>query len=169
MEHWFKMNLLAIDPGNEESAFVLYDTEHGEVIEFGKEENEDVLHMLDAMPDRWAFDHLAIEMIASYGMPVGETIFGTCLWIGRFVQMAATGGCREPRGHSLVYRSEVKVHLCGTMKAKDSNIRQRLIDIFGPGKSKAIGVKNAPGPLYKMKSDEWQALAVAVTFAERKG
>jgi hypothetical protein len=52
------------------------------------------------------------------------------------------------------------------MKAKDANIRQALIDIYG-GNDKAIGNKKTPGPLYGIKGDLWAALAVAVTFGRR--
>jgi hypothetical protein len=66
-----------------------------------------------------------------------------------------------------VYRREVKTNLCGSMKAKDGNVRQALIDRFG-GKEKAIGKKKTPGPLYGFSADVWQALAVAITFADMR-
>jgi len=55
------------------------------------------------------------------------------------------------------------------MRAKDANIRQALIDRYGPGKDKAIGQKKTPGPLYGFKSHEWAALAVAVTWMDQQG
>ena len=55
--------------------------------------------------------------------------------------------------------------LCKNNRAKDKNIRQALIDRFGPGKA-AIGTKKAPGPLYGLKSHLWSALAVAVVAAD---
>jgi hypothetical protein len=93
-------------------------------------------------------------------MPVGREVFETCVWIGRFVQ---AWGAK----HAMVYRSEVKSHLCHSAKAKDSNVRTALIDRWG-GKVKAIGNKRAPGPLYGIAGDEWSALAVAVTYADTK-
>jgi hypothetical protein len=101
-------------------------------------------------------------MIACYGMPVGAEVFETCVWIGRFLQ-------RWEGPYSLVYRREVKLHLCDSARAKDANVRQALIDRFGPGKQKAIGLKASPGPLFQIKADLWAALGVAVTFADRKG
>jgi len=58
----------------------------------------------------------------------------------------------------------VKLHLCGSARAKDTNIRQALIDRYGG--SAAIGKKAAPGPLYGVSKDVWSALAVAVTAAD---
>jgi len=44
------------------------------------------------------------------------------------------------------------------MKAKDTNIRQALIDMIGPQ-----GKKSCPGPTFGMSSHTWAALAVAIT------
>jgi hypothetical protein len=62
-----------------------------------------------------------------------------------------------------VYRRDVKLHICGSQRAKDANIRQALIDCYG-GKVEAIGKKKAPGPLYGISSHAWSALAVAQTW-----
>ncbi len=99
-------------------------------------------------------------MIACYGMPVGAETFETCVWIGRFIEAANT----DP---ALVFRKDVKMHLCHTMRAKDANIRQALLDLFpatGGGKTPQVGTKKQPGPLFGVKSHAWAALAVAVTF-----
>lgn len=158
------MTLLAIDPGNEQSAYVIYDAFERMPHEFQKVSNAELLDRIEMSrksATRWKnIDSVAIEMIASYGMPVGREVFDTCVWIGRFIQ--AWGGDVE-----LVYRKDVKLHLCGQPRAKDGNIRQALIDLWG-GKDKAIGRKATPGPLYGFSADEWAALAVAVTHSERK-
>ena len=54
------------------------------------------------------------------------------------------------------------------MRAKDANVRAALIDRFGPSKRKAIGLKATPGPLYGVHSHMWSALAVAVTYGDRR-
>ena len=57
--------------------------------------------------------------------------------------------------------------LCGTPRAKDTNIRQRVIDIFpatGGGKTPQIGTKKEPGPLYGVTSHCISALAVGLTY-----
>lgn len=144
--------VIALDPGPEQTAFVEFDGE--KPIAFGIFSNAAMLSRLTTSKAT----HFACEGIACYGMPVGRETFETCIWIGRFWQ--AFGSC------NLVYRSEVKSHLCRSMKAKDPMIRQALLDRFGPGKEKAIGTKKAKGPLYGVSSHVWSALAVAVTFQD---
>ena len=139
--------LLAIDPGPVRSAAVWMDGET--ILEAGIWENNELMRRAQYSPA-----HLAIEMIASYGMPVGRETFETCVWIGRFVERLAMP-------FTFVYRKDVKMCLCGTMKAKDGNIRQALIDRLGP-----VGTKATPGPCYGISKDMWSALAVAITYRE---
>ena len=58
------------------------------------------------------------------------------------------------------------MHLTNSARAKDANVRQALLDKFGPGKEKAVGKKATPGPLDGLTGDCWSALGVAVTAAE---
>lgn len=157
--------ILAIDPGTTQSAYVVYGTafeKKDAVLKKGIVENETLLVMLrqGGLLNCDAFiRNLYIEMVASYGMPVGQTVFETCVWIGRFIE--AWGGPFE-----YVYRKDVKMHLCGQTKAKDSNIRQAIMDRYGSERSIAIGTKKAPGPLYGVSEDIWAALGVAITAVE---
>jgi hypothetical protein len=152
------MSLLAVDPGPIESAWLLYEPMTGVPVSWAKVPNDELVDILGP-PKVSMVDLLAIEMVASYGMPVGREVFDTCVWIGRFLERWAG----ESR---LVFRAEVKMHLTQSMKAKDSNIRAALMDRYGPGKELAVGRKASPGPLYGMKADCWSALAVAITAAE---
>ena len=69
------MSILAIDPGNEDSAYVLIDSNF-KPLNFGKISNDELLSSLKHYPAKEA----VIEMIACYGMPVGEEVFETCVW-----------------------------------------------------------------------------------------
>lgn len=154
------MRVLAIDPGSEYSAWC--ELEDGKPRRFDKVQNGILLASLrEVKSSVWQPDVLAIEMIASYGMPVGREVFETCLWIGRFIEALEVAGGK----HVLVYRRDVKIFHCESARATDANIRAAIIDRFGPGKDKAIGKKNSPGPLYGLKGDHWAALAVALKVA----
>lgn len=152
--------ILAIDPGNVESAYVLVEDDLSRVVEKGKVENFELVDIILRIKDEHSsLEHIAIEMIASYGMAVGKTVFETCVWIGRFAQLIRVEFGVEPE---FIYRSEEKMCLCHSMKAKDSNIRQSLVDRFGE-----VGTKKNPGYFYGFKKDIWSAMAVAVTYHEK--
>lgn len=173
------MILLAIDPGPEQSAYVLL--EDAVIKEFGIVPNSQ-LRQICREP---VYDQRVIEMVASYGMPVGKEVFETCVWIGRFIEA----------GHGPSYRltrKEVCLHLCNSPRGNDATVRQAVIDRYG-GKTKAIGGKKCPackgkgrtgrqrrvclacrstgwevppGPLKGVKGDIWQALALGLTHLD---
>lgn len=154
------MKIFAIDPGPAESAYCMID---GDDISCNKVGNT---WLINAMTASQLEGHaLVVEQIRSYGMSVGAEVFDTCEWSGRFIERYLS--CTGIRGEVVkIPRIEVKSHLCHSAKAKDSNIRQAIIDRFG-GKEKAIGKKKNPGPLYGVKDDMWAALAVGLTYLDR--
>jgi len=147
------MRVLAIDPGNVQSALVLLDTDTQEIL--FKEILPNQQCFLAFERENLSPNICVIEQIASYGMAVGETVFETAVWSGRFWQFLDSLGFKVDR----IKRNEIKNILCGSSRAKDGNIRQRLIDIFGEQ-----GTKKNPGKTYGMKADMWAALAVAVAW-----
>jgi hypothetical protein len=148
-------SIFAIDPGPTESAYVF--VKNGCIVDKNICNNEVLLKLL---PWKTLCDTnsvlLAIEMIACYGMPVGAEVFETCVWIGQFVNAS------RPTPWQRCYRKDIKLHLCGTTKAKDPNVRQALIDRLGPP-----GTKKNPGHTYGIKTHLWSALAVAVYAADQ--
>ena len=151
--------IIIIDPGNIESAYCLISAEDYKPIEFGKLPNEDLRRRLKEILDKGDVYAIAIEMIASYGMAVGASVFDTCVWIGRFYET-----CIPYVGTiDYIYRKEEKINLCNSMKAKDSNIRQALIDRFG-----IVGTKKNQGWFYGFKSDIWAAYAIGVTWLDKQ-
>jgi hypothetical protein len=152
------MVVFAIDPGNVESAYVFWNGVS--ILKKGKVKNKELLNVIE----KTTFggdDKITIEMVASYGMPVGKTVFDTCVWIGRFAQICEEIGIKW----DLAYRIDIKNHLCHSSKAKDSNVIQALVDRFGNvdkfGKY-SKGTKNNKGFFYEFSQDIWQAFAVAV-------
>ena len=144
-------SIVAIDPGNEKSAVIEWDGSR--ILNAQILLNNDLLWDLGFMrPSR-----LVIEQIRCYGMPIGATTIDTVFWSGRFVQ-AWTGE------FFLIPRMAVRMHLCHTSRAKDSNIRQALIDRFGkpPTKKEVNEIYNG----YKISRDLWAAWGLAVTFLD---
>lgn len=144
--------ILGIDPGPKLSAYVLWDGNR--VVAHSILDNHDFRVIVKHhIPVNHGVFTPVIEMIQSFGMPVGREVFETVLMIGRLIEIFGGGNIK------LVYRKDIKLHLCGTPRAKDSNIRQALIDRFG-----SPGTKKNQGTLYGIKADEWSALAVAVYY-----
>jgi hypothetical protein len=125
-----------------------------EIRSCGFETNE---HWLEQLKSGRPDATLVIEKVVSYGMAVGAETFETVFWSGRFAQSFLGE-------HVRIDRKEIKLHICESARATDSNIRQALIDRFGdPGK------KASPGLLYPLKGHTWAAFAVAVTWMDKYG
>lgn len=167
--------VFAVDPGYEKSAYVLGVAGGGglhQIINRGIVENHVLVSMLASNmeptsiapddPKDWEDTVVVLEQIESYGMAVGREVFETVFWTGRFYEAAIGGWSIVER----LPRANVKLHLCHSKRAKDANVRMALIDRWG-GKTKAIGTRKAPGPLYGVTSHQWAALAIAVTWAEQ--
>ncbi len=164
--------ILAVDPGNEFSAYVIVENDLSRVVDKGKVENGVLLRKIEDEFLSLPIEYAAIEMVACYGMPVGREVFETCVNIGRLmdgvllrkiedeflslpieyaaIEMVACYGM--PVGREVfetcvnigrlmdriekvlhlkptwIYRKDEKICLCNSMRAKDSNIRQALID-----------------------------------------
>lgn len=150
--------IIAVDPGSTETAYVVLDEDYN-IHEFDKIDNEVLLEKLKSE----YFDEFVIEMVASYGMAVGKEVFETCVWIGRFTEAS-----KSPI-KSRVYRKDEKMDICGSMKAKDSNIRMALIDRFAKFDFKnGKGTKKEPDTFFGFHADTWAAMAVGVTYLDMK-
>jgi len=150
---------LAIDPGSEQSAWLVHNRATAGIRSFGIEPNDWLLRHLRAGMAA-DVDVVVIEQIESYGMAVGREVFETVHWSGRFTEAA------HPLRVVQLPRRVVKLAICGDTRAKDSNIRAALLDRFGGTGAK--GTKAHPGPLYGISADVWSALAIAVTYADQE-
>lgn len=161
------MSVFAIDPGNVYSAYVIMDEQTFRPYLFGKKLNsevEDILYRYGADPEASGLRSMAIEMVASYGMPVGATVFDTCKQIGRFEIIADMLELQRNE----IFRLEEKMQICHDPHANDATIRQALADRFAPGVPNfGKGTKKEPGWFYGFRADIWQAYAVGVTYIER--
>lgn len=151
------MIIYAIDPGTEMSALVEYDSTQRAVREHFTAPNDQVMAFLYTESRGNNTDTLVIEEIESMGMAVGRETFKTVWWSGRMYEIWC--GPKD-----MMPRRQVKLHICGTSRANDSNIRQAIYDVFG-GKLRAVGSKKMPGPLFGLKGHEYAALALALTYS----
>lgn len=157
-----RKKIIAIDPGDVESAYVIWDGES--ILEFDKTENEKLKQHLSfkIIESDTRFEALVLEKIASYGMPVGTHIFETVFWTGIFYGKFKnwTNVERHPR-------KDVKMHICGATRATDATIVTALVDRFADrhehGKY-GKGTKKNPGFFYGFSKDIWQAFALAVYY-----
>lgn len=155
------MRLLAIDPAPVASGVVILDGDFRPLMH-GKLKNAEILRIIDT--DK-ALTHAAIEVVACYGMAVGREIFQTCEWIGRFTEALDRAQDISP---IRIERKMEKLNLCGSMKAKDSNIRRALIDRFARFDfQRGTGLKAKPDWFYGFAADQWAAMAVGVTAIDR--
>ena len=161
--------VIAIDPGPEKSA-ILCCSPDGTPSRCHWSDNSVVLQMMRCHignEDRIGRQELVIEWVACYGRRVGGETFDTCFWAGRFAE-AYSGP------HTLLTSPQMRRELCHDPHAKDSDVRAKLLDLYGPGRDKAIGKRKSHGPLYELAypgvkgatGHLWSALAVAVAWRQ---
>jgi hypothetical protein len=161
--------IIAIDPGSEYSALLLWDGVN--VVEKHLLLNEEIGKIvytlsLQASEDLIRPYQLVIEQVKLY-QTADKNIHDTILWSGRFIESWYRGGAStEPE---LVARATVKSGLVQSASAKDTQITSYLKDRFGSSTSQknphpiigGLSVKLENG---KTKNDLWQALALAVYY-----
>lgn len=163
------MEILAIDPGPEHSGFVIMSvTDTVKVLDAESEiENTDLLKE-PALKDQ--AKALVIEWVANYGNIVGDSLFRTAYWAGRFDQ-AHIGVPPDPAAR--ITRRDAAQILVGKSSVKDSVLHGRCREIVsiinGVDERSLKGTKGSPGPLYGVTGHAWSALAVGLAWAWCKG
>ena len=155
------MKIFAIDPGTTQSAYCIMDDQY-KLYEFAKKENAEIMKiMIDKLDE---VDVVVIERIQSYGTNVGNSVFWTCEWIGRFTQEAER---KVPVEY--IYRKDEKMYLCQTMKANDAMIRRALIDRFAKFDfQNGKGTSKCRDYFYGVKLDCWASISVAVVYLDMR-
>ena len=147
-----------IDPGTEKSGLVVMD---GDTLTYSAD-----LQNFYARQQLGHGTQVICEWLNCMGMPVGQSSFHTCRWIGRFQEYHESRSTRDT--FHLIERDAVKLALCNSIRGvTDAVIRRRLLDLFpqtGGGKTPAIGTKAQPGPLYGLSGHATQALAAVVAW-----
>ncbi len=142
------MIVIGIDPGTRESGYVVWDGK--KILDKGIMRNELLLDDIRGAFRATSGTYYVVEGVQYFGKPVGSDIFETCYFIGRIMEAAVIP--IEGQQRHLVYRKDVKLFLCGTVRAKDKDVRQALIDRLGKEVTKGVA------------SHVWSALSVAVYY-----
>lgn len=191
------MAVISIDPGTTESAWLIYDA--GKICGFAIQPNHDVLGMIRNFSQfrdggKAYINHMAIEMMQSFGMAVGQDVLETVYWIGRFCEAWETKAVTfaDDANCMRLFRKQIVMHLCHNARAKDANVRRSLIDRFGGDKStkgptkcpackgkgemgrpkarcepcRGTGQGEPAGPLHGIANDCWSALAISVVHED---
>lgn len=140
----------SIDPGNKVSGTVIFDTDTGQVSEAEIIDNYALLEKLKSI-EVYDCDKLLVENVASYGQPVGQEVFDTCVWIGRFMQ-----AWHDPEAVQLVSRVKIKKYLGAK---NDKEVRHAVINIL---RLKPIRGHN----IYELKSHMFSAVAIALYWSK---
>lgn len=147
--------ILAIDPGNEFSAYVVFEESSETPVEFNKIPNEEMIKVIDLWKDKT--EKAVVEAMAAFGAG-SSTLFDTCIWIGIFSERYGRSRVQY------VFRKTYISYLLGNSRANDSHVRQYLIQRYGDtNKTKQKGNR-----LEGIRADMWQALAIAVFASDTK-
>ena len=165
------MRIIAIDPGNIKSAWVIFEKAKlsfrdgiiFKIISCGKEPNEWVLSCFDD----FNIEVSVIEEMVAYGKWSGREVTDTAFWVGRFYEASHTDVF-------LINRPKIRWHIGGQKKVTDAIIIERLIERFCPviydnfvtGKLTKNKMINAAREEYfkGFHDDIWQAFALGVTW-----
>ena len=182
--------ILCIDPGSRITGWVILDRRPGALPELVDQGNTPTPAFLEWLRghDELGLHQAVIEHVGHYGtgMSAGADVFETCILIGRIVEIL------RPLPIEKVRRQSIKTQLCGRATAKDSNVRQALIDRWG-GDELALGARKCsnckgkgwhgrgrppcdacggdgwevpPGPLHGVTKHAWSALAAGLSYLE---
>lgn len=156
--------ILAIDPGPERSAVVIWDVEAQRVVEGGDQEsNEGIAERLRNRPPEGC-GVLVIERPVIMGKNATAALLETSRWAGVF----------EGSWPGIVARltyHKVRCQLARSGNAKESEVKQALISRFAPAGygPQGKGTKANPGPFYGVVGHMWSAVAVAVAWWDLSG
>ena len=164
------MAVLAIDPGNEETALVLWDgTVMLTKVYIPNREVKTYLNHYNILSH---VEVVIIEMVSSYGAAVGQTIFDTCVWIGIFKEYLENLNLPV----HLVFRKTLKMHHCHSLRGiNDGAVNSVLRDKYGedntikkPNLVYWNDTVESLGGRKWMNGDLWAAFALATWYYEPK-
>lgn len=170
--------VIAIDPGDQESAAVWLDVATFKPNEFFEGHNVKLRERLQGGSSAYPRSILVLEYTPPYTMQmasrggkpgrpfVPRQVVDTAIELGRFVECWAGQGER----FELFSRTDVKKQLLGRATGNDTEVRAAVVDRYGGDMKAAKGTKAAPGPLYGFSGTHlYAAAALGIAYLERLG
>lgn len=118
---------IAIDPGNEESGWVVALKDNNRLIYKNKDKNSILYKKFKEFIKNEQVLRVGIEYPSSYGMPVNQTLLDTCTFCGILLQI-----CKENNvSVDLIFRKSTKMFLCNSVRARDSEVNSRVREYIG--------------------------------------
>lgn len=158
------MLILGIDPGPNDSGYVIWDAE-GEVIKKAEHVlNHEILPAFRNLSIESGISVIAIEDPQAQKRPASVDFIETCKWVGRFQEAIERQiGYHDWAKLVLIPYRDVSAYFCKIVNAKEKFVKNALISRYGdPGK------KKTPGKLYGITGHCLSALAVAVVAGDRE-
>lgn len=119
--------IISYDCGNEETGWVVYNVNTKKLLYKNKEKNEEMFKKTEYFISNLKIKKVGLEYPSSYGMPVNQTLLDTCTIIGILIEKFKKVGIET----ELIFRKTVKMHLCGSVRAKDGAVNSRVQEKFG--------------------------------------
>jgi len=131
--------VIGFDPGNECTGWCVWDVKDKIFLYKHKILNGDVIQKIEVFDKKYNIVKVGIEYPSSYGMPVGQTLFDTCTFVGILAQIFKSKNipCE------LIFRKSVKMFLCNSVRADDSIVNSRVREYLGEDNT-----KKKPNPIY---------------------
>ncbi len=166
------MKILAIDPGNIETGFCVWNSKTEKMVTKDYINNKLFLQNLDnKITTDWGVEDVIIEMFSSYGGSFGQTSIDSCVFIGMLKE-------KLEWDHKvvLVFRQTIKMHHCKTLRGvNDGAVNCILREKYGEDNT-----KKKPNEVYWnkevekfggrkwMNGDIWSSMAIATWYCEPK-
>lgn len=143
------VHVLALDPGNTETGYVVWDGE--KILMAGKFDNEIMRRIVARLAADEETTHLAIETIVHVHKGAGVEVMHTADWTGRFHEVWEMMKTDDKPSAIRISRVKAASYVCGTNATNDAAVLKALKKRFGN---------------LAITGDCWAALAVGVCAFE---
>ena len=119
--------IIAYDPGNEQTGWVVSLEDNSKLIYKNKDLNTICFEKTKEFVKKYNVVKVGCEYPSSYGMAVNQTLLDTCTFCGILGYFFKNNNIP----FELIFRKSVKMFLCGSVRAKDAEVNTRVREYVG--------------------------------------